>query len=125
VQAAFLHKFVRNQQDRIRRNSISAAWTRDAQGTKEQALRAETELRQLVTDLRSSATVDAAFYQEWIEHERHVQLSLHEVELQCNADVTRLRAGCSTLAASDVVEQHVQCAAQLDKDVWDLSQDIR
>lgn len=125
LQAAFLHNFVRNQEARIKRNSRSAAWRRDAHNTKQQAMRTETELQQLVSDLKASGTVHAAFCQEWVEQERQSQLSLHDLKLQCNAEVAQTRQGGKGPTTSELTEQHVRYAQQMDKTVWDLAQETR
>lgn len=88
-------------------------------------MRTETELLQLVSELQSYGTVQAAFCHEWVEQKRQSQLSLHDLKLQCSADVAQFRAGCKDQATSQLAEQHVRCAEQMDQTVSDLAQEIR
>jgi hypothetical protein len=122
LQAAFLHKFVRNQESRIKQTGRTAAWRQNAHTTKCQALRTESELQQLVCDLKDSGTVHVAFCLEWVEQERQSQLSLHELKLQCTADVAKAQKG---LITAQLAEQHLKCAEQMDQSVWDLTQEVR
>lgn len=125
LQAAFLHQFVRNQKARLKRTSRSAAWRHDAHTTKEQALRAETELQQLVHDLKAAGTVHAAFCQEWVEHERRSQVVLHDLKLQCSDKVAQVREGCTGATTEQLVREQMGYAQQMDQNVWDLAQEIR
>lgn len=84
----------------------------------------ETELQHLVSDLKAGGTVHAAFCHEWVEQERQSQLALLDLKLQCSDDVAQVREGCAG-AATELAEEHIQRAQQMDQNVWDLALEIR
>lgn len=125
MQAAFLQKFVRTQQSRIKRNSRAAAWTRDVHATNEQIWKTERELQQLMSDMQANGTVHSAFCQEWAEQERQSQISLHELTAKCNAAVAEARAGCEGVSPAQLAEHNVRCGKQLEECAWDLGREMR
>jgi hypothetical protein len=131
MQARFLHSFVRRQRNRLNGTSGKASLIHDVRTARERQASIEKELKHLGNSL-VRGTIQAAYWQEILEQERLTHLLLHDLQMQCAAEIhsarTRREQAAFAETSSSVtslVEKHQRHAASLETVVWQLSQDVR